>query len=504
MNTESSSSTNGATLEDVSVPGTVTADAGKDRRAKIALTGASGYIGHNLLKLLTGNYDVTALSRHGNQKENSSHVKWRSCELFSMSSAEKALQGADYAVYLVHSMLPSAKLTQADFQDMDAILADNFARAARKNGIKQIVYLSGIIPGHIPPEQLSRHLRSRLEVERILGSYGVPVTTIRAGLIVGPQGSSFPILVKLVRRLPVMLLPKWTRTATHPIALSEVLLALRQCIGSADLYGRAIDVGGPDVMTYKEMMVKTSQVLHKKRRLIDIPLLTINLSRLWVTLITGAPKEMSYPLIESLAHHMVAHPERSVPGISDGRIHFEEAACEALKAEEEARSAAKAKPRAAANKPSGSTKKPASDVRSIQRVVLPGDTNADWAARYYLEWLGKSLKGLVRVDYDGGNIYRVRLRASRQPILELTYLPERSTAESTVYHISGGAFTKKGDTHEGRLEFLQIPGTRECVIAIHDYLPSLPWFLYKYTQAKAHLWVMAAFRRHLKRLSSRS
>ncbi|WP_348536757.1 hypothetical protein [Paenibacillus polymyxa] len=95
---------------------------------------------------------------------------------------------------------------------MDVILAEHFARAARNNGVKQIVYLSGILPEHTSEDELSRHLRSRLEVERVLKSFGVPVTTIRAGLIVGPQGSSFPILVKLVRRLPVMILPRWTRT----------------------------------------------------------------------------------------------------------------------------------------------------------------------------------------------------------------------------------------------------------------------------------------------------
>ncbi|WP_438494362.1 hypothetical protein [Paenibacillus sp. IHBB 3054] len=126
---------------------------------------------------------------------------------------------------------------------------ETLRKTARKNGIKQIIYLSGIIPDHIPQEQLSRHLRSRLEVERVLGSYGVPVTTVRAGLIVGPQGSSFPILAKLVRRLPVMVLPKWTRTQTHPIALSDVLLALKNSIGNTVLNGRAIDVGGPDSMS---------------------------------------------------------------------------------------------------------------------------------------------------------------------------------------------------------------------------------------------------------------
>ncbi|MGP0575752.1 hypothetical protein ACTP13_01825 [Paenibacillus peoriae] len=105
-----------------------------------------------------------------------------------MEDANQGLQGADYAVYLIHSMLPSAKLTQGTFEDMDVILAEHFARAARNNGVKQIVYLSGI-PEHTSEDELSRHLRSRLEVERVLKSFGVPVTTIRAGLIVGPQGN---------------------------------------------------------------------------------------------------------------------------------------------------------------------------------------------------------------------------------------------------------------------------------------------------------------------------
>lgn len=468
------------------------------RRPKIALTGASGYIGHNLLKRLTDDYDVIALSRHGDDKENTEHVEWRSCELFSISDAEKALEGADYAVYLVHSMMPTAKLTQADFEDMDVILADHFARAAKKNGIKQITYLSGIIPEDVPREELSRHLRSRLEVEQILASYDVPVTTIRAGLIVGPQGSSFPILARLVERLPVMTLPTWTRTETHPIALSDVLQALKKSIGSEELYDRAIDIGGPEVMSYKQMMIKTSGVMGKHRTFIDFPFLTVHLSRLWVTLVTGMPKEMVYPLVESLAHPMVAHDKLKVPGISDGQTTFEEAAKSAL--EEEAKAKEEKKEKKSESSSSAPKTESVSDVRSIQRVVLPEGKNADWAGKYYMKWLGGIVKWLIRTEYDGSSIYRVYIRPSRQPILELTYSPELSSDDSAVYHITGGAFTKTKENHEGRLEFLQVPGTQDCVIAIHDYLPSLPWFIYKFTQAKVHLWVMYAFRRHLQRM----
>ena len=141
-------------------------------RKRLALAGATGYIGHNLLNELKKKYDVIALSRNGDDKDDENHVEWRSCDLFSLNDTIDGLQGADIAIYLVHSMMPSAKLTQGSFEDMDLILADNYARAAKENGIQQIVYLSGIIPEET--EDLSRHLKSRLEVERVLVLTGLP------------------------------------------------------------------------------------------------------------------------------------------------------------------------------------------------------------------------------------------------------------------------------------------------------------------------------------------
>ncbi|WP_371933402.1 NAD(P)H-binding protein [Halobacillus litoralis] len=303
-----------------------------ENKTIVALAGASGYIGQNLMEKLKDRSHIIALSRNGDEKEDSDQVTWRSCDLYSMADAEKGLDGADIAVYLVHSMMPSAKLTQGSFEDMDVILADNFAQAAKKVGVKQIVYLSGIIPENQP--ELSRHLSSRLEVEKILGAYGVPVTTIRAGLIVGPRGSSFPILKKLVKRLPFMVLPQWTKTKTQPIALPDVIGSLDQSIGKDSLKGRSIDVGGPDVMTYEEMMQKVAGVMGRKPFIVHIPFLTIDLSKLWVRLVTGASKEMVYPLIESLIHPMVTHSKNKVDGISEGEIPFEEAAEWALREEE--------------------------------------------------------------------------------------------------------------------------------------------------------------------------
>ena len=472
------------------------------RRPVIALSGASGYIGRNLLKELTADADVIALSRNGDERQDTDDVTWRSCDFYDADDAVKGLAGADYAVYLLHSMMPSAKLTQGTFQDMDVILATHFARAARKNGIRQIVYLSGMIPPDTDKDELSRHLRSRLEVEEILCSFGVPVTTIRAGLIVGPQGSSFPILSKLVRRLPFMILPRWTRTQTHPIALSEVVDALQGSIGRTDLENKVIDVGGPDVLTYAEMLDETAQLAGRKLRFLPFPLFTVHLSRLWVSLVTGTPKEMAYPLIESLIHPMVATDQNRVKGLSEGRIPFREAAEEALEEEQEQEQQAKKnkKEEGSSSSVADAAKRVArSDVRSVQRIILPPGKDAAWAGDYYVEWLSRFAGPVFRAEREG-EISRLYLLGFRKPLLQLTYDAESSGPSHACYRISGGSFAKLSEVHGGRLEFVQIEGTRECVVAIHDYMPSLPWIVYKYSQAKLHLLVMWLYRRHLLRL----
>ncbi|MGP4077458.1 NAD(P)H-binding protein [Halobacillus sp. K22] len=464
-----------------------------NQRPVVALTGASGYIGNNLMDKLTEHADIIALSRSGDNKEDSENVTWRSCDLYSMADAEKGLEGADIAVYLVHSMMPGAKLTQGSFQDMDVILADNFAQAAKKQGVKQIIYLSGIIPKS--SKSLSRHLKSRQEVDEILRAYGVPVTTIRAGLIVGPKGSSFPILKKLVKRLPVMLLPKWTKTETHPVALPDVLNALDKSVGSEELKDRSIDVGGPEVMTYRSMMLKTAQVMGRDPKLFDLPFMTVRLSRLWVSLVAGAPKEIAYPLIESLTHPMTTHPENEVPGISRGSITFEEAARYALEQEQESQGK--------------STKKTPNlniqhDVRSVQRIIVPAGKDANWVGQHYVKWLEDKLNPWIKTTVDEDLNCRIGFSFTESSLLKMSYSHERSTSNRALYYITGGGLSDNQKNIRGRMEFRQIPGTDEAIVAIHDFMPSLPWFFYKYTQAKIHLLVMAMFSKHLERLEDRS
>ncbi|WP_280770828.1 NAD(P)H-binding protein [Salipaludibacillus daqingensis] len=467
-------------------------DVQKDSKPKIVIAGASGYIGRNIINELTG-ADIVALSRNASkQKESSEKVTWRSCDLFSMVEIEECLEGADYAVYLVHSMLSSARLTQGTFEDMDLILADNFAQAARKKGVKQIVYLGGLIPD---TEDLSRHLKSRLEVEKVLSSYSVPVTTLRAGLIVGPQGSSFPILIKLVRRLPVMLLPKWTNTLTHPIALIDVLTGLKESIGNKDVYGKTIDIGGPEVMTYKEMMIRTAKSLDKERYLVNIPYFTPQLSRLWVSLTTNTPKNLVYPLIESLIHPMTAQRERMVEGISYGKTPFLEAAKDAIDFEEKH---TKVKLSHKNNRSSSVTE---DTVRSVQRLPLPAGKNAKWVALYYVKWLAKLLKPIIKVKIDENYHCQLNLIFLKEPLMEFSYSKDRSTPERALFYISGGKLADTEKNPRGRLEFRQIPETNECLAAIHDYTPSLPWFIYVFTQAYVHLWVMNRFKKNLSQYS---
>ena len=157
---------------------------------RIAVAGATGFVGRSLVGALQGQGEIVALGRSGSPAgaEHES-VRWRRCDLFSLRETEEALAGVDVAYYLVHSMLPNNRLTQGTFQDLDLLLADNFGRAAAAAGVRRVIYLGGLIPD-AEGEGLSAHLASRLEVEQALGAHGVPVTAVRAGLVVGRDGSS--------------------------------------------------------------------------------------------------------------------------------------------------------------------------------------------------------------------------------------------------------------------------------------------------------------------------
>lgn len=333
---------------------------------KILLTGATGYIGQNLMKRLKDRHHIVAISRSTEGKEDEPNVTWKSADLFDPQQVSDVMEGVELAIYLVHSMQPQAKLTQASFEDMDALLADNFARAAAKHKVGRIVYLSGIIPQD--GKKLSRHLRSRLECEKILGSYHVPVTTLRAGLIVGPEGSSFPILQSLVERLPGLVVPKWAYNRTDLVALQDVMDAFEKIIESDEFGHQAIDIGGPQEMNYKDLFAQTAEVIGKKLPMVDLPIIPVWLSKAWVTLISNKPKEMVNPLLESLVHSMVVTDEHYVEGISNAPTSFKDSVKAALKEQKPQKFTLSHLPLPFTGGRSGSDR---NDVKSIQRVTVP-------------------------------------------------------------------------------------------------------------------------------------
>lgn len=482
----------------------------------VAIAGASGFVGRALAQALVPDHAVIALGRSppdeepaGRDETSRPQPAWRRCDLFSLLDAERGLAGADVAVYLVHSMLPSSRLVQGRFQDLDLICADNFARAARRVGVRRIVYLGGLVPD-LPPGSggLSAHLASRLEVERALAAHGVPLVALRASLVIGAAGSSFEMMVRLVERLPAMICPSWTRTSTQPIALADIVRLLAFAIDDAELPVGAYDVGGPDVVSYRNLMALTAARLGLPRRpMAPVPFFSPGLSRLWVSLFSGAPRALVAPLVQSLRHPMVARDRRlqaraGVPGIP-----LVAALDDALaKRAAASHSSRPARPAARVTRAIRRLARPAGDVRSVQRLTLPRGHDARWIADEYLRWLPRHLRFLLRVDTtrdasvgpDAPLLCRFRLAFWRRPLIELRFSAERSTSDRPLFYVTGGLLAQRGPSR-GRLEFRELPDRTTVLAALHDYVPRLPFAIYVATQGLVHRTVMAAFARHLLR-----
>ena len=473
------------------------------RKPTIVMAGATGFVGTELRRALRGDYHLVCLTRSRAGLKSASGEdgeEWRRCDLFSLLELEHALEGADYAIYLVHSMMPSARLIQGTFADLDLIMADNFARAARQAGLKQIIYLGGLIPAM---EELSSHLASRLEVEEALGSGGTPVTALRASLIVGPGGSSLRIVVNLVKRLPVMILPGWTRTRTQPIAIEDVVRAFQTVLGKPAFYGRHFDIGGPDQMTYQEMLSRTAKALGRKRIFLNVPFFSARLSKLWVTMLGGASRYLVGPLVDSLRHPMVASPNALQSIIEDGSIPFDDA----LKASINQQGITVPNPRDHIRKEDDHSIRKARRVRSVQRMNLPEGMTAEGILKEYFRWLPGVLFPFLRGSVREGGIWQLGLIFQKWRLIEFTLSRDRSSSGRQLLYITGGLLARLQKTPEGnrraRIEFREMLDRRCLIVAIHDFTPMLPWFIYSRTQARFHLWVMRRFGNHLRRIKAR-
>jgi uncharacterized protein YbjT (DUF2867 family) len=464
----------------------------------VVIAGATGFVGRALLGRLAEEFQVVGLTRDSPARLRGSGVAWRRCDLFSLMQTERALAGAECACYLVHSMLPSAHLTQGTFQDMDLIMADNFARAAAGAGVRQIVYLGGLVPEGVG---LSRHLQSRLEVEQTLASRRVPVTSLRAGIIIGAGGSSYRLFKTLVERLPVIPCSRWGRSLTQPVALADVLALIRHCLLRPAPASRACDIGSPDVMSYRELLARTAVLLGLRRTIVDLPVTGTFWCRHWLHLATGMPLELVAPLLESMRHSMVARERRlqaeaGIPGRS-----FEQAVREALAEERRQGTAIRTSAeRALARRMDRRVY--LYHVRSVQRVPLPPGGTARWAAERYLEFLPRLFRVLLRTERGSDGVVRFLLPFPRVSLLDHLLAADRSGAsDRQVFYITGGILARRviRKTLRPRLEFREVLGGTALLAAIHDYRPRLPWLLYSAVQAKIHLMVMRLFARDLRR-----
>jgi uncharacterized protein YbjT (DUF2867 family) len=277
----------------------------------VLVTGSTGYVGGRLVpKLLEADYRVRAMGRSIAKLQARPWAKHPLLELawgdvLDYESLLAAAQGCRAAFYLVHSMMADPK----GFSETDRAAAQNMVRAATEARLDQLIYLGGL--GSTEDPTLSKHLRSRHEVAEILQSGQVPVTFLRAAMILGSGSASFEILRYLVDRLPVMITPRWVHNPVQPIAIRNVLNYLQGCLEHEETRGQTFDIGGPEVLTYRQLFDIYAQEAHLRRRLIiPVPVLTPTLSSLWIHLVTPVPASIARPLAEGLSNPVVCKDNR--------------------------------------------------------------------------------------------------------------------------------------------------------------------------------------------------
>ncbi|GAK08659.1 hypothetical protein [Geomicrobium sp. JCM 19038] len=368
----------------------------------VAIIGGTDATICNLLNCVHKSGKVLVISERNIIEEEGGRITWRETNVFSLTDLKRALKGVDVVVFVNQWERPTARLIQAENEDLNVMLADNIAQAAVLNGLDQIVCVSGDRQGQ--------------EIEHVLTSYGIDVTTVQFGRLVGAKKRKHPSRKELV---------------------------------------------------YKEVMIETNLERQKRSKS------TRHLKKMWVRVTTNTASASPEPIISTIVHSLLSQPIRLAQLIDMSLSNVatkKQIAKQAITYQK-------------------------SDVCSIQRIQLPEHRDASWAANRYIDWLEEVGSPFLRTMTSKNKETTIYL--FRIPVLRFMHSEEHSDNGRMVFHISGGLFAKKHN--KGYIEFRQVINHQTCIIAIQEYEPSLPWFLYVRTQATVHEVVMALFRMHVQK-----
>ncbi len=330
---------------------------------KVLVAGASGFVGRRLCPALEeAGHEVRAMTRHPETYDGAGTAV--GADVQDADSLDTAMAGCDAAYYLVHS------LDDDDFENKDAAGATTFGAAAKRAGVQRIIYLGGLGDDG---EQLSAHLRSRREVESALAESGVPVTTLRAGIIIGDGGISWELTRQLVDHLPAMITPRWVMTRTQPIAVADVVRYLVGVLELPEAAGQALDVGGPEVLRYKTMLQRVARIQGRDLPLVPVPFLTPSLSSRWLSLVTDVDTTTGRNLVDSMTNEVVVKDDRIRRMVPFDPMGYDDAVRTALKERtDRGADASGASPADTVHRVSGRLPKPF----HLQEPVVPDETEA--------------------------------------------------------------------------------------------------------------------------------
>ena len=456
----------------------------------LAIVGASGFIGSGLCRYVAYDYNVIALTRSRHRAAEGSPgipVTWQACDFFLKSEMREALSGVDQIVYLAHTRVPTARLDQARCADMDVLQADNCALAAAQHGVRQIIYLSGLLPeGNVSAQML----RERSEIVSVLENYGTPVTVIRTSLVVGPGSSAVSFLTNVVCRLPIIPIPRWAQTMRQPIALTDLLRVIKFCLDEPSTSARSFAIGGPECLSTSEIVARIARSSGSNRpvRLVSWFPATLYGWLLRVFNPSTHPGLINF-FLQGIRYDMKIDDNPLQKIVAQGALSISSAL----------QDISLTSPRQNSLGRDRKDFERSSSVRSIQRIPRPDDWNAESLSEYYYPWLARLVWPFVYSRRLEDGSWRIEIRGFKLVLLSLSFAESHSSEQRRLYFITGGVLATTSEESKGRMEFRDLAMEPSTIIAIHDFTPKLPWRFYNLTQATIHGWVMGRFQKHMAR-----